>query len=130
MESFEDIMKPITNNIYGFKVKDNKVVPPMVKLPDSVVERINYFQPFREEGLTFIGLMNWILAYEEEKTKSDYETNISVVDWLPVSNEFKHWRDSIEQMHFGEMQIAVAILYGYEGQADPEWWIKERSDED
>lgn len=30
--------------------------------------------------------------------------------WLPVSEEFKEWRDEINSLH--EIEIAVAIIYG------------------
>lgn len=104
--SFEAAMK----NIYGWTIEKGKVVPPKMDFPSCVKERIKWALPEAKNGLTFIGTMQSIFAYDEEKAKRDWEMG-AAVEWLPVSDDFIKWRD---QTPLAELQTAVELIYGSE----------------
>lgn len=104
--TFEEAMK----NIYGWTIEKGKVVPPKMDLPSCIKERIKWALPEGENGLTFVGTMQSILAYDEEKAKRDWNMG-AAVKWLPVSDDFIKWRD---QTPLAELQIAVELIYGSE----------------
>lgn len=116
MNGFFEKITPCLNNIYKFEIKNGNAMPPEPKLPDCVVERLNFFMPMREEGMTFLGILNCVLAIDEEQAKKDYSFG-AVEDWLPVTDEFRKWRDDYPASVYHQMEIAVAILYGYVGQS-------------
>jgi len=70
-----------------------------------------------DEGLTFYGGYTAVLAYEEDQAREDFEFGGT---WLPVSDEFKAWRDDGFAGSFKEMQIALALIYAYEEEEDNE----------
>lgn len=116
MSNFAELIGPSMDNIYRFKLnEEGQPIPPDVKLPKFVVERLNYFYPLQEEGLTFMGVLEMVLANDEEQAKKDFLFG-AFDEWLPVSDEFKKWRDDYPLSKFHQMEIAVAILYGYVGQ--------------
>lgn len=120
-EIFDDFSKaimPAINNIYKFKINENGVaMPPEPEFPDCVVERLNYFMQFKEDGLSFMALMDFVLALDEAKSKKRFY-QIYDMEWLPVSEEFMKWCTSFANAEFGQEQIAVAVLYGYVGYID------------
>lgn len=98
------------NNIYGWTIKKGELVPPKMDLPSCVKDRIKWAFPEGENGLTFIGTMQSIFAYDEEKAKRDWNMG-AAGEWLPVSDDFIKWRD---QTPLAELQIAVELIYGSE----------------
>lgn len=95
---FEKFKLSITN-IYHWTAKNGKPIVPDMKLPAAVIERIQHFTEFIEDGLTFQGVMHSILAYDEEEAKREFCFGMLGENWLPVSEEFKEWRMSILWMH-------------------------------
>lgn len=96
------------NNIFGWKVKEGKAFPPDFEFPDCVWERIDFFAAEYENGLTFEGALRFTLAYDEKECKKDWSCG-GASDWLPVTEDFKNWRDSIMDK---SMELAVALIYG------------------
>lgn len=97
-------------NIYGWIIDKDKVVPPKMDLPSCVKERIKWAIPEEENGLTFIGTMQSIFAYDEKKAKRDWNMG-AAAEWLSVSDDFIQWRDKTP---LAELQIAVELIYGSE----------------
>ncbi len=102
--SIEEAIK----NIYGWTIDKDKVVPPKMDLPNCVKDHIRWALPEEENGLTLLGAMQSILAYDEEKAKRDWNMG-AAVEWLPVSGDFIKWR---EHTPLAELQIAVELIYG------------------
>lgn len=100
------------NHIYKFEIENEKVKPPTIEFPDHVKDRVNFFCKYIIDGLTFIGCLNFILAYDEEEQKKEFEIG-AYEDWMPISQEFKEWRDMVGVLR--DQELAVAILYGFEG---------------
>lgn len=101
-------MKKTMNNIFGWSIQDEKVVPPNFDFPDCVWERIDFFASQYEDGLTFEGALRFVLAYNEQECIDNYDVG-GCDDWLPVTQEFKEWRDSYRDR---SMELAVALIYG------------------
>jgi hypothetical protein len=118
MDEFFEKMSPALDNIYKFEIKDGIAIPPKPQLPDFVVERLNYFVPFQKDGLTFMGVLEMVLAEDEERAKKDFFGGGT--GWLPVTDEFKKWRDDYPFCLYHQMEIAVAIMYGFVGQEESE----------
>lgn len=53
-----DKLNDMMTGIYGFSVRDNKVVPPKHHFPKAVAERADYFWEMAEDGLTLMGGWN------------------------------------------------------------------------
>lgn len=108
-----ETIKQSYKNVYGFEIVEEngerKINPPEQVMPECVKERVRFFTKYREDKMTFLGCMNCILAYDEEEQKKEFGFG-AYEDWMPVTQEFKEWRD----IYFGDRQaeIAVAILYG------------------
>lgn len=115
MDGFWEKMQPSLDNIYKIEVKDGEAKLPRPKLPDCAVERLNYSMPMLEDGMTFLGILNCVLAEDEEKVKKDFSMG-AMDEWMPVTDEFKKWRDDYPMSRYHQMEIAVAIIYGFEGQ--------------
>ncbi|MCO6541579.1 MAG: hypothetical protein J6573_04670 [Lactobacillus sp.] len=109
--------KKIINAIYKWHGRaDGKVDRPVSVLPECIKERIRYFQPQMENGLSFSGCLNYILVTKDEQQEllDDYYT-VSSLDWLPVSDEVMKWHNSQNSV-LAEEQVAIALLYGYDGE--------------
>lgn len=96
-------------NIYGFTYnqKTKRIDPPDRELPPSVIERINYFSKYAEDGLTFYGCLSCILAYDEEKEMQQFRLGSSA-EWLPLTEEFIKWRD---ETSLSQLEIVAAMIY-------------------
>jgi hypothetical protein len=110
-----DELKKALNNIYKFTIIEedgkNKVQPPQMELPESVKERIKFFGKYSEDGLSFLGCINLIMAEDEEECKKDFEIG-AYEDYLPATQEFKQWRDEPILHSLHQIEIAVALIYG------------------
>lgn len=107
--SLEGLQKSVSN-IYGWKIENGS---PNLKmdLPHFVKARVEYFREEPDCGLSFMGYMQAVLGYEEdEKENKETFDMFGTVDWLPVSDEFKKWRDEYFSMR--QLEVAVAIIYG------------------
>lgn len=107
----------ILYSIYGWEINENgKIDPPEPLLPECIKERIRYFQPQMEEGLTLGGCMEYILARKsnEEDVKKDYEY-CATIEWLPVSEETEEWHNSPDALLAGT-RVALALIYGYDSE--------------
>lgn len=109
--------KEILNSIYGWHGQANgKAERPKCFLPECIKERIRYFQPQMEEGLTFERCLQYILATKEsEKDLLDDYYEFTNTEWLPVSDEVAEWHNSPDST-LASFQVAVAMLYGYSGE--------------
>ena len=100
-------------NIYGFKILDvdgeQIIKPPKADMPEEVKKRIRFFTKYREQGLMFLSCLNFILAYDEVEQKTSFEST-AYEDWLPVTEEFRQWRDELFAER--EAEVAMAILFG------------------
>ena len=109
--------KEILNSIYGWHGQANgKAERPKCFLPECMKERIRYFQPQMEEGLTFERCLQYILATKEsEKDLLDDYYEFTNTEWLPVSDKVEEWHKSYYglQERYACPQVAVAMLYGY-----------------
>ena len=101
-------------NISNFTVVERdgeyKVKPPKAIMPTCAKERIFFVRKCIDNGLSFLGGLNMVLAYDEEESRKDFIIGWLPGDWIPVTEEFKQWRD--EPCVFREAEIAVALLYG------------------
>lgn len=95
--------------VFGFEIVDGKVAPPKYDLPKCMKERIAYIGSESENGMSFLGCINCIFAYDEEESKKDFQLGASK-EWLPVSQEVRKWID--ETGTPGEMLVALELLYG------------------
>ncbi|HEO7922176.1 TPA: hypothetical protein VBN14_001760 [Streptococcus agalactiae] len=92
--------------VYGWKVENGKVAPPKHILPEKVIERADYFWEMTEDGLTFLGAMDYIFMDEKPK---DYDT-FATKEWLETTKEFNEWfRDSPSM---AQAEIAIYLLFG------------------
>lgn len=92
--------------IYGWTVKDGKVVPPKHDLPDKVKERADYFSEMLEDGMTMMGCMECIFADEKP---TDYDWG-ATKDWLPKSKEFDEWVGV--SLSLAQCEMFIYLLFG------------------
>lgn len=106
-------LQGMMHGIYGWTAKDGQPVPPTYKFPKCVQERINWVRDYEDDcGLGIMGMMSYVFA----TTGSEQDFNEVVGEgWLPVSDEFVKWRDTAG-WQFKEMLVAVALLYGIDGE--------------
>ena len=102
---FDDIKQKF-DGVYGWKIKDGKVVQPQHSLPEAVKKRADYFWEMTEDGMSFLGVLECIFADEKPK---DYDWG-ATKDWLPKSKEFDEWVNFAIGM--AQMEIAVYLIYG------------------
>lgn len=105
------------NNIFGFEIvkegEVEKVKTPRMNFPEAVRKRIDFFGKYAEDGLSFLGCLRYIMAVEdEEELKKDFEYG-AYEDYLPASQEFIEWRDEIGTHRLRDMEVAVALIYGF-----------------
>lgn len=110
------------NNIFGFEIvregESERVQAPRMNLPEAVKKRIDFFGKYAEDGLSFLGCLRYIMAVEdEEELKKDFEYG-AYEDYLPASQEFIEWRDEIGTHRLRDMEVAVALIYGFGGGDD------------
>ncbi len=105
-------MKITMGNILGWEIDEKgSFQSPEIHLPRAVIERVQHFKKFYEEINDFY-LQMFILAYDEVEVKKLFCTQFSEKKWLPVSEDFKAWRDEVNDCH--PTEIAVALIYGGE----------------
>ncbi|MEE8823719.1 hypothetical protein LASUN_13240 [Lentilactobacillus sunkii] len=110
MSNSEDLFKKAISSIYHWSIEGDKVKPPQIGFPPAVKARIAFFASQMEGGLLFSGALELILAYDEQQAKQKCEMG---GEWLPVSDEFRKWRDQPDFAQvFREEQIALALMYG------------------
>lgn len=102
-------------NISGFTVVEingeHKVKSPKAVMPVCAKERILFACKYMDDWrLSFSNALNIVLAYNEIESEKIFSCGAWVGDWLPVTEEFKQWRDG--PCVFREAEIAVALLYG------------------
>lgn len=98
--------------IYGWHIsKDQKIIPPKFTLPHFVWKRINWAYSYSDDGLTFAGAYDAVLAIDEDRLKEAFEIGGT---WMPTTEEFRQWRDAIGLWNLRQMQIAIAMIYGDE----------------
>lgn len=87
---------------------------PKQDLPKCVRKRIDWVLRLVDySGLDFMGAMRAVLAQDD-----DFEIKDELsFDWLPVTPEFRKWRDSYAY-RTGEMQVAVELIYGTQEATD------------
>ena len=71
--------------IYGNDPRSTKM-----KFPKCVTKRLGWVREYMDDGLTLYDVFMAVLAYDEKSSKKDFELSGT---WLPVSDEFKAWRD-------------------------------------
>jgi len=112
-----DRLAEIMNSIYNWNINNNNEIdPPKCILPECIKERIRYFLPQMDDGLTFKGCMEYVLATKDnEKELSENYEQSSYYDWLPVTDEVEEWHKSYYGLleRYAWPQVAVALLYGY-----------------
>lgn len=102
---FDDIKQKF-DGVYGWKIKNGKVVQPQHSLPEAVKKRADYFWEMTEDGMSFLGALECIFADEKPE---DYDWG-ATKDWLPKSKEFDEWVNFAIGM--AQMEIAVYLIYG------------------
>lgn len=102
MEDF----KKMFDGVYGWTVEAGNPIPPKKYLPQFVRDRADYFWEMAEDGLTFLGAMECIFAYE----KPEYYDWFSKKSWFPRSKEFDDWAD--QSLSMAQLVVAVYLIYG------------------
>lgn len=98
--------------VFGWSVSDDgKCVPPAQHFPECVIERLKWVERWAEDGLTFQGAFDAVLANNEDQIAKEFELG---GEWLPTTQKFRDWRDKPGISGTRQMQIAVALMYGYE----------------
>jgi hypothetical protein len=92
--------------IYGWSVENGEIKAPESNLPKAVAERVDYFLEMIDDGLTFLGLLDFIFS---DKKPTDYDFGASK-DWLPKSKEFDEWVGIFPSL--AQMAIATYIIFG------------------
>ena len=96
--------------IYGWSVADDgRCKPPKQHFPEAIRDRIKWAMENVDNGLTYEGALEAVLATDEERAKADFELG---GEWLPLTDEARSW---LKHPIFGrvrQMQIALALLYG------------------
>ncbi len=94
--------------IYGWSVKDGKVVTPKYEFPEEFKKRIDYFGEYMGDGLTLTGALQAIFASNDDKKAiADFEWGGA---WLPQTKETQEFIDnSFSIVH---CLVAAHLLYG------------------
>lgn len=97
--------------VYGWSVNEKgQCVPPTPIYPKAVRDRVKWATWYMNEaGLTYAGAFDAVMANNEERDRYNFEFG---GEWLPVSDEFRAWRDEPFMGSIRAMQIALALLYG------------------
>lgn len=98
--------RALYKDIFNLNVYDGKVVATDFNIPDFARKRAAYFLQIEE--LTFVGLIDLILAYDEQEAADECR---DVAEWLPTTEEFRQWRDSLPITGL-EMLMAAYLIYG------------------
>lgn len=106
-KKFADDMAKTIHNIFGWTANESQPVPPKFDLPDYVWDRVEFFSAGFEDGLTYTGCLKFVLAYDEKECEKLFRIG-DPRPWLPVSEDFKKWRD---QYAMREMELAAVLIY-------------------
>lgn len=96
--------------VYGFDVKDGKIVPPKIKFDKCVYERLEAFknEDAADAGWSLYGVFKLIMG---ECDKEDYDMNpFGNAEMFEPSKDFEHWLDMHSE--WGPILIMQALLYG------------------
>lgn len=102
---FNDMM----TGIYGFSVRDDKIVSPKHNFPKAVRERADYFWEMAEDGMTLIGAMECIFADDKPKDYDFWATK----EWLPKTEEFDEWVGHL--LSLAQCEMVIYLLFGNGG---------------
>lgn len=80
-------------------------------LPKFVRQRADFFAKQTADGLSYFGALKATMAYEYEVSEIKKEIEFGG-SWLPVSDEFKNWRDSYLGKNSKQMIVALYLIYG------------------
>lgn len=105
MNEFERT-KALYHDLHRLDTKDGKVIASDFNLPNFVRKRAAHF--INIEEISFIDLVNFILAYDEANIASQYSF---IGEWLPTTKEFREWRDGLPSYGL-EMLMAAYLTYG------------------
>lgn len=86
-------------------------------LPNFVRQRADFFAKQMADGLSYFGALEATMAYEEAESKKEIEMGGS---WLPVSDEFKNWRDGFLGYGMKQMIVALYMIYGIPNETEKE----------
>nr|DAK67831.1 MAG TPA: hypothetical protein [Caudoviricetes sp.] len=101
-----DNFNKMIDAIYGWSIENGEIKAPKPDLPKEVTERVDYFLEMIEDGLTLLGLLDFIFS---DKKPADYDFGASK-DWLPKSKEFDEWVGIFSSL--AQMAIATYIIFG------------------
>ncbi|HEM3180829.1 hypothetical protein [Streptococcus suis] len=103
-----DDLKQKMDGIYGWSVDGDKIQPPTHRFPKAVKDRADYFSEMMEDGLTFLGCLEFIFSDEKPKHYDFGATK----DWLPKSKEFEEWEHGIgTTMTFSHQEMVIYLLF-------------------
>ncbi len=96
------------SGIYGWSVKDGKVVTPKYEFPEEFKKRIDYFGEYMGDGLTLTGALQAIFtSNDNKKAIEEFEWGGA---WLPQTKETQEFIDnSFSIIH---CLVAAHLLYG------------------
>lgn len=100
-----DKLYEMIDAIYDWTVENGEIKAPKPDLPKAVTERVDYFLEMIEDGLTFLGLLDFIFS---DTKPTDYDLGASK-DWLPKSKEFDEWVEIFPSL--AQMAIATYIIF-------------------
>lgn len=105
-----DNFKEKINGIYGWYVKDCRAVPPKHTFPKAVKERADYFAEMMEDGLTFLGCLDFIFSDE----KPEHYDFGATKPWIDKSPEFKEWECGLgTESTFSHQEMAIYLLFPF-----------------
>lgn len=100
--------------VYGWRVKDDKCMPPALNhpLPDFVKERVDWVLNEKQKGmLTFRGAFKMLLDIDDEKElRKDWEFGAST-DYRPVSDEYRKWLKDPILEDIRRVALMIAVIY-------------------
>lgn len=109
-----DKLHEMIDAIYGWSVENEEIKAPEPDLPEAVTERVDYFLEMIDDGLTFLGLLDFIFS---DKKPADYDFGASK-QWLPKSKEFDEWVGFFPNL--AQMAIATYIIFGKQREKENE----------
>ena len=110
---WDQYVKEIIKN-RTFTMYKNQPAPPKIVLPKFVADRIELFREDRENGLTFVGALKFVLWLDDERCSEDYELGGADLEAVKPTKEFEDWINEWLLSEPRQERICLALIYGYD----------------
>lgn len=109
--SFEEQFSDELKAIYDQEInEDGRSIFNDGNLPSYVKARCDWAIKYVDAGMTFLGVLQTVLAFDEKRAKEDFLINALEKDWMPVTNEFREWTDHFTNLR--QIRVALYLIYG------------------